>query len=206
MEPPRRRRRAPRGAASDALARLQKNGDAGIILLEVLDRAIGLERDEIVALASIDEDGMEVVPVSDGVWLLEALGEARVIERNAGHALASERAPHLHARRPVSISEHRLLEAEPFQRTKNIGAELDPGTDFTEFSRMLEHAHRKSLARERVRRRQPADAAACDQDRQRLTVRFCHGHSKSHSAQAQNGEPGWDRTSDLLIKSQLLYH
>src|SRR5206468_8087709 len=94
-----------------------------------------------------------------------------------------------------------LLEAEPFQRTKNIGAELDPGTDFMEFSRMLQHAHRKSLARERVRRRQPADAAARDQDRQRLTVRFCHRHSKSHSAQAQNGEPGWDRTSDLLIKS-----
>src|SRR5262249_6238787 len=99
---------------------------AGIILLEVLDRAIGLQRDKIVALAHIDEDGMEVVPVCDGIGLLETVGEAGVVKGNAGHALAGERATHLHPRWPVSIGEHRLLEPEPFECAEDVGAERMP--------------------------------------------------------------------------------
>ncbi len=170
---------ANEATASDALARLQDYGDAGIVLVEVLDRAIGLQRDQIVALAGIDEDGMEVVPVSDGVRLLKTLGKARVIEWNAGHALAAERATHLYSRWAMSIGEHRLLKAESLKRAEDVGAELDAGTDFAEFSGLLEDPNREPFARECVRRRQPPDAAARNYDRQCLTIRFCHQHSKN---------------------------
>src|SRR5262249_10177649 len=150
---------ADEGAASDALARLEVDGDAGIILLEVLDRAIGLQRDKIVALARIDEDRMEVVPVCDGIGLLETVGEAGIVKGNAGHGSAGERQTHWHPRWPVSIGEHRLLEPEPFECAEDVGAELDAGTDLAEFRRLFQDAHRESLVRERVRRRQPPDAA-----------------------------------------------
>src|SRR5262249_51380016 len=40
-------------AASDAFTRLQDQRDAGVVLLEVLDAAIGLERDAVVALHAL---------------------------------------------------------------------------------------------------------------------------------------------------------
>src|SRR5260370_29505195 len=83
---------ANEATALDALARLQDYGDAGIVLVEVLDRAIGLQRDQIVALAGIDEDGMEGVPVRAGVRLLTTLGRTRSSARTTGHSLAAPRA------------------------------------------------------------------------------------------------------------------
>src|SRR5262249_40665936 len=101
----------------------------------------------------------------------ELLPEARVIERDAGDALAGEGAAHLHGWRPVRVGEHRLFEAEPFERTEDVGAKLDAGADLAEFGRLLQHPHRKALACERMRRRQAPDTATRNQDRQRLTVR-----------------------------------
>src|SRR5215831_11731859 len=60
-------------AAPDALARLKSDDDAGIVLLEVLHRPTGLQRDEVVVLAGVDEHAMEIVPMGDGIRLLESL-------------------------------------------------------------------------------------------------------------------------------------
>src|SRR5262249_5578503 len=141
---------------------------------EVLDAAIGLERDAVVVLARVDEDGMQIVAVGDRIGLLEPLTEARVIERDAGHALAGEGAAHLHGRRPMRLGEYRLFEAEPFERAKDVGAELDAGADLAELGCLFQHPYRKAFARERMRRRQTPDTAARNQDRQRLTVRHQH--------------------------------
>src|SRR5262249_58341462 len=67
-----------------------------------------------------------------------------------------------------------LFEVELFERAKDVGAELDAGADLAEFGRLLQHPHGKTLARERVGRRQAPDAAARNQDRQGLTVRHRH--------------------------------
>src|SRR5215813_12845711 len=160
--------------ASDALARLQDHADAGVVLLEILDAVTGFQRDAVVVLARVDEDGMQIVPVSDGVGLLELLPKARLIERDAGDALAGQGAAHLHGRRPMRIGEYRLFEVELFERAKDVGAELDAGADLAEFGRLLQHPHGETLARERMGRRQASDAAARNQDRQCLTVRHRH--------------------------------
>ena len=162
---------ADEGTASDAFARLQGHADAGVVLLEILDAATGFQRDAVVVLARIDEDGMQIVAVSDGVGLLELLPKARLIERDAGDALAGQGAAHLHGGRPVCVGKHRLFEVEFFERAKDVGAELDAGADLVEFGRLLQHPHGETLARERVGRRQAPDAAARNQDRQGLTVR-----------------------------------
>ena len=117
---------------------------------------------------------MDVVAVGHRVRLLELRQEAGILERNAGDALAGQRAAHLHGRRPMGVGEHRVLETEPVERVENIGAELNAGTDLTELGRLLDHPHRQALARERICRREPADAAARHQDRQFPTVPVRH--------------------------------
>ena len=101
----------------------------------------------------------------------------------------------------MSVGQHRVLQADPLERPKHVGTELDAGADLAELRRLLQHPHRKSLARERIGGRKSADAAAGDQDGS-CAIRL--GHRKS-SAGHYGGEPGWSRTNDLLIKSQLLY-
>src|SRR5262249_56269510 len=88
-------------AAADAFARLQDHADAGAILLEIFDAVTGFQRDAVVVPARIDEDGMQVVAVRDGVRLLELLPKPRGIERNAGYPLAGQGAPHPHRPPPI---------------------------------------------------------------------------------------------------------
>jgi hypothetical protein len=121
------------------------------ILLEALDRAAGLERDAVVALARVDEHRMQVVAVGDRIGLLELGEEAWVLERNAGDALARERAAHLHRRRSVHVGEHRVLEVERLQRAEYVGPELNAGADLAKLGRLLEHPHREAFQRQRVR-------------------------------------------------------
>src|SRR6266511_4398967 len=80
----------------------------------------------------------------------------------------------------MGVGKHRVLEAEPVERVENVGAELDAGADLAKLGGLLDHPHRKALARQRVRRRQAPDAAASDQDRQ--FVRLRHRHSKRRNA------------------------
>ncbi len=106
--------------------------------------------------------------MGDRIGLFESVHEARVVERDVGHALAGERTAHLHAGRPMGIGEHRFLEAEPFERAEDVGAELDAGADLLEFRRLFQHPHREALARKRIappqarrcRRPQPGSASA----------------------------------------------
>src|SRR5262249_60319897 len=107
---------ADEGTASDAFARLQDHADAGVVLLEIFDAVTGFQRDAVVVLARIDEDGMQIVAVSDCVRLLELLPKAWVIERDAGDALAGQGATHLHGRRPVPIGHDRPLARRVFAR------------------------------------------------------------------------------------------
>ena len=58
----------------------------------------------------------------------------------------------------MRIGQHRVLEAELLERAEDVGAELDAGADLPEFGRLLDHPHRKALARERIGGRKPADA------------------------------------------------
>ena len=68
------------------------------------------------------------------------------------------------AGRAVGIGEHRVAQADLVECAKDIRAELDAGADLLELGRLLEHAHREALARQRVGRCQTANAAADDQE------------------------------------------
>ena len=96
------------------------------------------------------------------VRLLEPIEETLVLERDAGHQVARERTAHLHGGRTVGVGDHRVAQADLIERAEDIRAELDAGADFLELGRLLEHAHRKALARQRTGRRETADPAARD--------------------------------------------
>ena len=65
----------------------------------------------------------------------------------------------------MSVGEHHVAQADLVERAEDVGAELDAGADLLELRRLLEHPHREALARQRMGRSQPANAAACDQER-----------------------------------------
>ena len=77
----------------------------------------------------------------------------------------------------MGVGQHRVLEAEPVEGAEDVGAELDAGADLAELGRLLDHPHRKTLARQRIGRRQAADAAARHQNRQVSTVSLRHHRS-----------------------------
>ena len=56
-----------------------------------------------------------------------------------------------------------LGQAEHLEHPEHVGPELDAGADLLELRRLLDHLRGDALARQRQRRRQPADAAADDQ-------------------------------------------
>jgi hypothetical protein len=75
---------------------------------------------------------MDVGAVGDGIGLAaEALGEG-LVERDAGDQLAGERVAHFLRRRDMGVGEDGILEADPLQHAKDIGAELDAGADLLE--------------------------------------------------------------------------
>jgi hypothetical protein len=51
-----------------------------------------------------------------------------------------------------------------------------------------------------------ADGSATSREEGRSSRPGCRESRENLSTRRTAGEPGWDRTSDLLIKSQLLYH
>ena len=88
--------------------------------------------------------------MGDRVGLAEALDEG-VAERDVGDQLAGQRVAHFLRRRAVGVGQHGVLEADLLQHAEDIGAELDAGADLAEFGRLLEHAHREALPRQRDR-------------------------------------------------------
>ena len=59
----------------DPFAVFQRDGDAVTVLLEAVDAPAGLQRDQIAALAGLEERGVDVGAVGDRIRLAEALGE-----------------------------------------------------------------------------------------------------------------------------------
>ena len=89
----------------------------------------------------------------------------------------------------MDVGQDRILEAEPFERAEHVGPELDAGADLAEFGRLLQHPHRHALARERIGRRQSADAAPSNQNRQLFTAAL--GHHRPNGITPSPREHTW---------------
>ena len=131
----------------------------------------------VIVQAGVEDRGVDVGAMGHRVGMLETVEEALVFERDARDQVARQRAAHLHGRRAMGVGEHRVEQADLVERAEDIRAELDAGADFLELGRLLEHPHRKALARQRIGRRQAADAAAGDQER--FLVLRCHVNSRT---------------------------
>ena len=58
-----------------------------------------------------------------------------------------------------------LADAQGIEGREGVGPELDAGADLADLGGLFEHLHCQALPRQRQRRREPADAAAGDDDR-----------------------------------------
>ena len=166
---------ADQRASGDPLAGLQRDGDAAIVLLEALDLPLRLQRDQVVALAGLEEHGMDVGPMGDRIGLPETLDEA-LIERNAGHLPAAQRAAHLQRARPPDVGQQFLLEAELVDRPENIGAELDAGAELLELAAPA---------------RAPAPASPCGRAHRPPPSRRCRRPRSGSARRVRSCWPSW---------------
>jgi hypothetical protein len=146
-----------RGAAV-GLAGLGAGGDAGAVVVDRHDLLRGRKLDQVGLLAGVVDDVEHVGAVDDAVGravlVVEALVDLQLDDGLGGDGIAEfelgrERAP----------LKHPLGEPEHFEHPVHVGAELDARADLLEFRRLLQHLHRDALARQRQRRRKPADTA-----------------------------------------------
>ena len=149
-------------AAAHRLAAFEPQRDRIAVVVEILNLAVVFQRNQIVALAGAQIDAVNIGPMRHRIRLAEVLAE-RLAQRNAGDRLAGQRVAHFERRRHPGVRQHIGLEPDALDGAKNVRPELDAGAQFLEFRRLLEHPHRKTLARQRISRHQPADAAAGDQ-------------------------------------------
>src|SRR5580704_15421498 len=97
------------------------------------------------------------------IGMMEFLAE-RIAKRNARDLLPGHRIHHDKIVGKDGERTDRLDQAERLEHPEHVGPKLDAGTDFLEFRRLLDDLRGDTLARQRQRRRQPADAAADDDD------------------------------------------
>ncbi len=113
---------------------------------------------------------------------------------------------------PMNVGKDLIHEAEPFKRAEHVGPKLNSGSDLAEFGRLFQHPDCHALARERIGRRQSADAAPSNQNRQLFTAPLAiaapmgshrhRGNTRGWPANgAASGEPAGTQTQDPLIKS-----
>ena len=150
-------------AAAYLLAAFEADRDLVAFVDEVVDLAVVLQRDEIVALAGPQIDAVDVGAMGHRIGLAEPLHEG-FAERNAGDEAAAQRVAHLDVGRHPGVVHHAGLEPDPFDRPEDVGTELDAGAELFEFRRLLEYPHRKALVCQRIGGDQPADAAAGDEE------------------------------------------
>ena len=91
----------------------------------------------------------------------------------AGHARAPARVPHAHARVVPpkddrggldAVRAQRGAEAPAQQESRRVGRDLDPCADVAQLARRLEQRDAVPRLGERVRRREPAESRADDDD------------------------------------------
>ena len=85
---------ADQRAAAHLVAAFEPQRDLVALVDEVLHLAVGLQRDQIVALAGLEIDAVDVGAMGHRIGLPEALDE-RLAERDVGDQLAGERVAHL---------------------------------------------------------------------------------------------------------------
>ena len=91
---------ADQRAALRPFAVFERDGDAVAVILEAVDPPAGFQRDQVVALAGVQQDAVDVGAVGNRIGLAEALDEFGT-ERDAGDQLAGDRVAHFLCRRTV---------------------------------------------------------------------------------------------------------
>ena len=134
-------------------------------LLEACQAARSFERDLLAPLARLEYFSVQVAPVYDEVTVLVALEELSA-ERDPRDLPVVEGVDQDQRVGENRVRLERLQHAQAVEHAAHVRPHLDAVADLAELRRLFQHAHPPALAGEGERRRQPADAAAGDQDGQ----------------------------------------
>jgi hypothetical protein len=136
------------------------------VLFDVDDAARRFEHDARVGAARCEQDIEQIAAVHHDVRMAVVRAK-RVAEIERRDLRAAARvAPHEPARKHGERRD-RVEHAEVFERVRRVRRELQSRADLAELRGAFEHVHRAADARDRERRRKPADPAAGDQQRER---------------------------------------
>ena len=145
------------------LAALGAHDDAVGGFVDLDDFLRSVEADQIGFPAGLEQHLVQIGAMDQRVRVMEFLAEG-VAERNARNLLPGDRIHHDEVVGKDRERADRLDQAERLEHPEHVGPELDAGADFLELRRLLDDLRGDPLARQRKRRRQPADAAADDED------------------------------------------
>ena len=145
------------------------------------DHGVGLERDQRIAAAGVEQHVMQVDAVDDDVGILEAGAERRP-GRDPRDLVAGQRIEHEHGGRRVGLFEHRCAHADADRAHERRWGRTGCRSRWRRTRRAFEHAHRQAVARERKRGREPAEPAADDQDGFVCSWQWLSRLAASHSA------------------------
>ncbi len=151
-----------RGAAI-LLAAFGAHRDAVGRLVDLDDFLRRIEADQIGFPAGLQQHLVQIGAMDERIGMMEFLAEG-VAERNARDLLPGHRIHHDEVVGKDGERADRLDQAERLEHPEHIGPELDAGADLLELRRLFDELRGNTLARQRQRRRQPADAAADDED------------------------------------------
>src|SRR5262249_41969248 len=127
------------------------------------DLGTGAERDELVVATSLEQHAMQIAAMHDGIGIAES-GAERLAEIDVADLAVGDG---VHQAQRVDVDRHgarRFADSQMVEAMKRVGTELDASADLAELARLLEHQRGDALLCQHQSSREPADAAAGNQD------------------------------------------
>ncbi len=140
-----------------------EDGHARIVLLDAHDAGRGAEFDSAGLLRAFEQRGVHVGAVNHRIRVAEPRAK-RVLDGDGRHLSLVERIHHDEIVDVHRSAARALPDAERVERGKGVGPELDAGADLADLRGLFEHRDLESLSGHGQRGREPADAAARNQN------------------------------------------
>ncbi len=125
-------------AAVQRFAIFAEHAHRAAVLFVAGHAVTGAQIDQFAGPATFEQGGVQIGAMDHRVGIAEAFAEL-VVERNRCNFCRRQR---VHQAQAVDIDRfgtHLFADAEIVETMKRVGAELNPGADFAEFGRALEH-------------------------------------------------------------------
>ena len=153
-----------------------------------------------MVLAGAQENAVQIAAMHHRIGIAEARAK-RLAQIDMGDLFGRQR---IHQPELIDIDRHAsrgLADAEIIEGVERVRPELDAGADLAERRGLFQQDRADALLRQPQRRGEPADAAACNQDRSRVHQPDFPRCSSASSARSGTREASLLRSTSCVISA-----